>query len=560
MKHFGLLMIMVMGIGMGMVHCGAVVKKFAADQMKDPAGRMYTSKQESLELSMLGPAVNSSQAESSPIISPDGKTLLFIRLFPHSIGLPESYIYQSQWESNGWSPAVRAEEPLNRLPINELGSMTADGQTLVFSSRKNVGIYSDRGDDSSKVHKSISAGIQVAVKKEGQFEIVETIRFFQGRKTVPYKNIFGSYSQMPEPSFVNPTLSSDGATLLFGCDVEGGYGGFDLYMSRRNPDGTWQEPVNLGGRINTVGNEICPFLHADNQTLYFSSNGLPGIGLYDIYRSVMQSDGWSYPELIGSPISSPSADVGFSIAARGDSAWMASNRNHPNNIFDYDIFAMPVQPGFAPQSVLMLSGTVTDGGTVTDRGAGKPMECPITIEDLGQARRLYQMQSDFITGHYAVTLPKGCHYSISASKPGYTFFSADLDLSGTIPERERRLDIVLWPIKKGIHLTLHNLFFDLNSDRIKPESELELQRTANLLKNYTQFQIEIAGHTDSTGTVAYNKKLSEKRALAVKKRLSELGIPSATLKAVGYGPDLPIAPNDSEESRAKNRRVELVFQ
>lgn len=553
MKHIALIL---MGIGLclGLIHCGSVIKKFAAERMKDPAGRLYMTKEEGLELSMLGPAINSSQAESSPIISPDGRTLFFIRLFPHSIGLPESYIYWSQRKENGWSEALRMEEPFNQLPINELGSITSDGQMLVFSSRKNVGIYSDQGGDTSKIYKSIGAGIQIAIKKKGWFQVVEEVKFFKGRKTVPYKNIFGSYSQMPEPSFVNPTISSDGTMLLFGCDVEGGYGGFDLYISRKGKDGNWQVPVNLGSRLNTVGNEICPFLHADNKTLYFSSNGLPGIGLYDIYRTVKQSDGWSHPELIGSPVSSPAADVGFSISARADSAYVASNRNHPDNIFDYDIFALPVKASFGPQTVMMLTGKITDGLTQ------HPLESSVEIENLSLAQKLYRMQSDYHTGHYAVTLPKGQNYAVSASKPGYTFFSTHLDLSKTITQTTVNYDIVLWPIKKGATLTLHNLFFDFNSDKIKPESDLELLRTAELLNDYAQFQIEIAGHTDNVGTAAYNKKLSDKRADAVKKRLSTMGIPASRLKAIGYGSEKPIAPNDTDKNKAKNRRVELIFK
>jgi outer membrane protein OmpA-like peptidoglycan-associated protein len=204
--------------------------------------------------------------------------------------------------------------------------------------------------------------------------------------------------------------------------------------------------------------------------------------------------------------------------------------------------------------VVLLSGTVLNQQT------GKvPEDASVTYEDLSNGKVLGQAKPDPTTGKYKLVLPYGKNYGITAKAKGLIPTSTNLDLTtmrGRYLELDDR-DLSMVPLVKGNTATINNLFFDLGKATLKPESEPELKRILQVMKENMALVIEISGHTDNTGSDEINNKLSLERANAVKENLLKGGIDQARIRTKGYGKSKPKADNATEEGRQINRRVEI---
>ncbi len=541
-RTIGMMMILLMS-SVFIVSCGAISKSLYSSIFgSEPEGRKKIQKTEDVTIKKLTNKVNSESSESNPVVSPDGKTLYFSR----SAGsdLFHFTIFKSSLENGDWTKALEMTNPPNIDDQNFIGSVTSDKQSLVFTYKPASG----RNNNT----------IAFAKKINGKWEVTEEINFFKGKynqlnaKGWGFNIFSGKFDVEAESDHSFPFISADGTKLFFCSNSQSGYGGIDIYLTEKVADGNWGEPKNLGATINTKGLELSPFFHPDNKTLYFTSNGHPGIGKMDVYKSVYEKGQWSTPILIGAPISSPEVEMSFSMDAAGDVAYFTSDRIE---IANGDIYQTTVSKDAKPaRGAVILTGIVTDGIT------NSPLEAEVVIEDLKTQKVIAKLQSDFSTGAYNVTLPKDAEYSISVDKTDYTFYSINLEISAGISEKTITRDIVLYPIKKGTKLVLNNLFFDVNSDKLQDESKLELDRVIKILRSYKDFNIEIGGHSDNIGKASYNKELSKKRAISVMKYLVQNGISQSKLTAEGYGFEKPVATNDTEEGRKQNRRVELLFK
>lgn len=347
-------------------------------------------------------------------------------------------------------------------------------------------------------------------------------------------------------------LSSDGKTLYFASKRSGGAGGSDIWKSEMQKDGRWGQPVNLGDSINTPGNEMAPYIHADTKTFYFSSDGHAGLGGYDLFISRMQDDGtWEKAVNLGSPVNSKANDINIFIHIDGSHAWISSDRE--GGCGGFDIYEFETTPYIKPQQVVYVKGTVTD------KTNKKPLQAHVDLTNLDQNKSVILMQSDPQDGSFFIPVYPGTEYAFNISKNGYLFYSENYDLKDTLLFTSIEKIFELTPIEQGNSMVLKNLFFDFDSDSIKPSSYSELYLLVELLHENPEIKISINGHTDSVGSDIYNKTLSENRALAVRNYLIKRDIDPSRLFSKGFGASQPIEPNETPEGRAINRRTEIVI-
>jgi outer membrane protein OmpA-like peptidoglycan-associated protein len=346
-----------------------------------------------------------------------------------------------------------------------------------------------------------------------------------------------------------PSLSPDKRDLYFASRRFGGYGGSDIYVSHLGSNGRWSEPENLGPEINTSADETEPFIHADNQTLYFVSNGLPGYGDADIFLMRKMADGkWSKPQNLGYPINTINTDGTLVIAADGVTTYFSSNRSDSRG--GQDIYSFDMRPEMRPYKTLWIKGKVFDKKTT----AGIPST--VELIDLATKQTISRVQTDE-TGNYLITLPVGKDYAFNVNRKGYLFYSDNYSLKNKNSDSTYEKNIPLQPIEINAAVVLKNIFFDFKKFELKNESQVELDKLVQFLKDNPTVKILIEGHTDNIGTAADNLKLSENRAKSVIKYLVNNRIAAERLTAKGFGATKPIADNKIEEGRALNRRTEV---
>lgn len=389
-----------------------------------------------------------------------------------------------------------------------------------------------------------------------------------------------------------PSITPDGSTMYYASRRPGTIeGSEDIYVLYRDQNGSWTRPINLGEPVNSRFNDRSPFISADGKTLYFSSNGHPGHGNYDLFMTRKLEDGsWSVPVNLGSPINAFGEDAFLSIPARGDTVYYSTQRDDARG--DMDIYKAQLPTEFRPGPITVVAGRVIDKETKA------PLAAAIQVTDLAEDQLVAVYRSNKVTGKFFIPLGTGKHYGITAEAPGYVFYSENYQVADTIPYKEIVHDLPLTPlktiatrdirkdtsktrdttkrdiakrdtIKRDIAkrdttkradraiVTLNNIFFDLNRATLRKESITELRNLTRMLKQNPDVRIEIAGHTDSTGTDAINDKLSHDRANAVRDYLVRQGIDEKRLTAKGYGSRVPVASNTTEEGRQQNRRTEF---
>ena len=485
--------------------------QFAVDYAKAHTNNSYI-----FEPKNLGGGINTEESEYFPSLTIDGKEMIFTR----RIGGRNEDFFGSVKKGNTWDKAFHLQGNIN-TPQNEgAQNISQDGKWLVFT-----GCYRPDGFGSCDIYISYltatgwSASINLGNKiNSDQWE-------------------------------TQPCLSPDKRDLYFASKRTGGYGGSDIYVSHLQTNGSWSKPENLGPEINTAGDEFSPFIHADNQTLYFTSNGLQGYGEQDIFLTRRTGDGkWSKPENLGYPINTINTESTIFISADGQTAYYSSDRSDSKG--GLDIYSFEMRPDIRPFKTLWIKGKVFD--KKTDAGL------PSTVEliDLASKRAISRVQTDE-TGNYLITLPAGKDYAFNVNRRGYLFYSDNYSLKDKSPDSTYEKNISLQPIEVNAAIVLKNIFFDYNRYDLKPQSQVELDKVVQLLQDNPTVKIQIEGYTDNIGNAADNLKLSQNRAKAVINYLVKKNISITRLTAKGFGAAKPIAGNETEEGRAQNRRTEL---
>jgi outer membrane protein OmpA-like peptidoglycan-associated protein/YHS domain-containing protein len=364
-----------------------------------------------------------------------------------------------------------------------------------------------------------------------------------------------------------PSISSDGKTLYFSSDRKGSRGGKDLWSATRNTDGSWSVPKNLGTKINSKGHEKAPFIHADGQTLYFLSMGHAGMGEEDVFMARKQLDGtWGEPKNLGYPINTTSSEGPIIVSIDGKTAYFSTNRNdYEGAQGKMDIYSFEMAKSLRPQPVTYVKAKVKDDDS------GKALSASVEIIDLETGKILSKSKSD-CEGEFVITLPIGKNYMMNVSKDGYLFHSENFALTEkkkiaepfllkidliSIPEDLANTGETAKPKSKPI--ILNNVFFETGSAALRQLSMLELNRLKNLLEANASLKIQINGHTDNVGEQAANLELSTNRAKTVYNYLIENGIAVNRLNFKGFGESESIATNTTPEGRQKNRRTEFVI-
>lgn len=472
----------------------------------------------------LGQGVNSAGDDLMPMLSADERFLYFTRMNMYNNGkMADEDIYVSKWNASAFDLATPISEMVNTLQYNE-------GAHCISPSNKYLFFTScDRPD------------------RVGGCDIYFTKR--TGNDWDRPKNLWIPVNSKGWDS--QPCIAADGRTLYFVSNRPGGYGGMDIYVSTIDNTGKWSEPQNLGPTINTEGNEERPFIHPDGYTLYFSSDGAEGMGKQDLFMSRKQTDGtWGKPQNFGYPINTAGDEIGIYVSTDGKSAYFASEQ--PDTYGGMDIYKFDMPENLKPYKTTFVKGIVRD----KDNGA--PLLANLKFIELSSGLVYTASSTDAKTGEYLVTLPLGKNYACQVSKDGYLFYSENFSLQNVTSTEPFYLNINLSKIQPGGTVILQNIFFGSNKYDLLEESKSELNTLIDLLQKNPTMKIEIGGHTDNTGKETDNSILSQKRAESVVQFLTEKGIAADRLTAKGYASSKPIAPNTTEEGKAKNRRTEFT--
>lgn len=475
--------------------------------------------------------VNSEFSELRPLISPDGKTLYFSRRnHPGNVGGVKDYedIWYSEMDTvtGEWMEAQNIGGTLNNEGPNFISSVTPDGNTVVLL----------LGNEYKKNGK-MAAGVSISTKNsDGTWSKPQTLE------------IPNNYNLAERANFY---LANNRKAILMSVEREDSYGNRDLYVSFRESDDQWTEPLNLGKTINTASEESAPFLAADDETLYFSSEGFSGYGGSDIFVTRRLDDSWqnwTEPENLGPDINSDKDDEFFNMPASGNYAYYSRAITEEN----MDIYRIELPVFYKPAPVVVVKGFVYNSKT------NEPVEAKIFYEKLPEGTEIGIARSEEGTGAYQIVLPSGEKYGYLAEAEGFLSINANIDLTEQEEYQELEQDLYLVPIEKDQTLVMNNVFFDFDKSVLREGSYPELRRILEFLKENETIKIEVSGHTDSYGNAAYNKNLSERRAKAVYGFFIENDIAPDRITAVGHGETQPIVSTDLNISgQQDNRRVEF---
>ena len=469
--------------------------------------------------------VNALMLQYFPVLTADQQSLIFTGRKGLSANYDED-LYIAEKDVNGeWSQPVSISNMIN-TPTNEgTCTISGDGRTLIFTSclgRKGYG----------------SCDLFISYKIGDEWTKPKNLG----------SNINSSYWES------QPSLSADGRTLYFVSDRPGGLGKRDIYVSYLKKDGTWSPPVNLSKPINTEDDEVSPFIHANGQTLYFASDGHPGFGSFDLFYSELSDNVWQEPENLGYPINNYEEQVSLFVTSDGKKGYY-SNENLSNRVgaksvlYEFDM----------PEKIQVSNKSNFVKGRVIDSETREYISARVELFDLLGNEMVSAVNSDKVSGEYLMVITEGKEYALYVNKTGYLFKSLAFDYKEQSRLEPVTIDIYLDPIKSGTATVLNNLFFDIDKYELKDKSITELEKVRRFLKENPTVKIGIAGHTDDSGSASYNKELSLNRAKSVYRYLIDQGIEERRLKFRGYGQEKPVVPNDSEENKQKNRRIEFVI-
>lgn len=487
---------------------------FAAEAVKNPVP---------FDPKPMNNLINTNHAEYLASFTADENTMIFTRRLRNQ---EDFYIAIF---TNGILQSVDALDDLN-TPLNEgAHTISSDGKEIIFTVCENRVTFG-------------GCDLYTANKVDGQW----------GKA----KNLGSEINT--ESWDAEPALSGDGMSLYFSSDRSGGIGKSDIWKSERKEDGSWSAPTNLGSIINTPENDESPYIHRDNVTMYFRSEGHIGMGGFDLFMSkrAFEKAPWSAPENLGYPINTSSNEGALSLNLEGDVAYYASDQNEAKGT---DIYTFSMPKSLRPKRTTYLAFTVVDDET------DQPIKSQIILQPLADDEIKIELMVDE-QGKRIIPLPIGRNYSITVDQPGYIFYSDYVSLDSITSELkptfyEVRLHKIPRPntVINTEPIVLHNIYFDTGSSELLSTSDGEISRLTSLLDGNPNMHIQIIGHTDNVGSDQDNLDLSVARAKAVYQALIQKGITANRLKFIGKGETQPIVENDTKEGQQRNRRTEFII-
>lgn len=462
--------------------------------------------------------INTHSKQYFPVFTADNETLFFTAVEDNG----DENIYASTYSDGEYSTPKLMNGGINSTNNEGTCSITSDGRTMVFTSCEGRSSFG-------------SCDLYITYKTGEQWSNPQNIG-----------------SSVNSPYWESqPALSSDGKLLFFASERPGGFGRKDLWLSQLNAKGNWTNAVNLGNRINTTSDDISPFIHANGTTIFFSSNGRRSFGGFDIFMANIVDGNFEEPQNLGYPINNAEDQVSLFVTSDGKTAFYASDDKKRIDLFSFEI----------PESIKAKYKKVNYlKGIVTDKITGKPVSASIQLVDLTSQKILLSTMSDAVSGEYVLVLPHGNRYAIHANRDGYLFKSLNVDVSETERSEGKKVDIVLEEMKKEANIVLSNIFFDSGSSVLRSDSYFELDKLAKLLEENQDIVAKINGHTDDVGNENDNLLLSQARAEAVAAYLVTKQIEQKRIIPLGFGEAFPLLPNQNEDNRQVNRRIEFSIQ
>jgi outer membrane protein OmpA-like peptidoglycan-associated protein len=509
----------------------------------DTSGKLIAQKENVInattivKIENLGSKVNTDLPELRPTVSADGNILFFIcENNPQNTKYNSIRNSQDIWyairDTNGiWSKAEHMPAPLNSYFYNAVFWISPDNNRILIRNAFIDGDYVGNGVSMS------------SLDKDGYWSKPEMLKI---------RN-YGKYDRGRQNG---ATMAHDGQTLLLYMSEDKGSVLNDIYVCFLQKDGTWSEPKTLGKKINLPKyDEMTPYLAADGVTMYFSSNRPGGYGDNDIWMTKRLDSTWqkwSDPVNLGEPINTEDWDAFFTLDAGGEYAYLTSSFN---TIGESDIVRVKLLERERPDPVVLVSGNVYNKKT------NQPLGASLIYETLPDGQEAGNGISNPTDGSFKVVLPYDKNYSIRATADHFFAVSENLNLDSLIKAgyKEIHKDLYLVPIEIGQVVRLNNVFFDFDKWDLRPESYVELNRVVKLLEENPAIEIEMSAHTDARGTDDYNFKLSDNRARSVMEYIISKGIPQSRIRSQGYGETKPVVPNDTDENRQLNRRVEFTI-
>jgi OOP family OmpA-OmpF porin len=489
-----------------------------------------------LKIENLGKSVNTVYPELRPTVSADGNLLFFIcENNPHNTKFSSVPNSQDIWFSEKdtltgkWSRAVHLGYPLNTVQYNAVYWISPDNNRILIRGAFMNGAYNGKGVSMCTLTRN-------------------------GNWSEPDALIIKNYYKYDRGHISGATMAHDGQTLLLYMTPEQGSPDNDIYVCFLTKDGTWTEPKTLGKKINSPEtNEMTPYLASDGVTMYFSSNRQGGLGDNDIWMTKRLDNSWqkwSEPINLGSPINTEKWDAFFTLDAGGEYAYLTTTLN---TFGEEDIVRVKLLEKEKPNPVLLVSGNVYNIKT------REPLSASLVYETLPDGTVVGNAVSGATDGAFKIVLPFDKNYSIRASADHFFAISENLNLDSLVKAgyKEIHKDLYLAPIEIGQVVRLNNVFFDFDKYDLRSESFVELDRVVTLLKENPAIEIEMSAHTDSKGSDEYNMVLSDNRAKSVREYIVSKGIAANRIVSQGYGETRPVSTNETDDGRQLNRRVEF---
>ena len=466
----------------------------------------------------LSSSVNRYLTQYFPTLTIDNNTLIFTKRAGASGSYDEDLVV-SYREAGIWSPATLLSNNIHSEFNEGAASISADGRTLIFT-------MCDKGQTFGNCDLFIS-------RKYGEvWSNPENLG-----KVVNSKNWDSQ-----------PSLGADGNILYFSSDRSGGMGKRDIWYTQR-VDNTWIQPKNMGNIINTLKDDVTPFIHTNGENLVFASNGRVGFGGYDLYVSEQKEGKWQTPRNLGNAVNNNLDQLSFIISADGSMAYFSQDFKKADGKLKTKIVQLPII-----NDSLVKNTSSYIFGRVRDAISQKAIKAKIELFDIFTNKLKYSTYSDSISGEYFFALNEGLSYGVYAGAKGYFFEDFRFDIQNSSSGQPDTLDIILSPLEVGATMILENIYFDLASYELTLNSQSELEIVAGFLVE-NQVNIQIEGHTDQSGDPQYNQMLSEQRAKAVYDFLIASGIPSDQLTFIGLGSKHPVESDPTLSDQ--NRRIEF---
>ncbi len=491
--------------------------------------------------------VSSSSDEYLPVLSPDNETMFYTRKYQKD---GKSVLDKYEVEEFTWSKRSAIGSPFDKGKALPSPFNVGDNYGGATISVNNKEMYVTVCRPGKQGYNNCDIYVSRYSKSYNEATGQEELLWSELENLGPNVNTDDGWESQP-------SLSADGRTLYFATaratstDNNSGGKSIDIFYTTKDQNGNWGKAKGLGQTINGPGNEKSPFMHGDSRTLYFSADGLPGVGGYDIYFSKLSDNGkWSKPRNIGVPINTTQDEHGLIVATDGTLAYYASSKIQGAKGFDIYGFELP--DAAKPEKVLLVKGSVKDD-------AGQLVEDARIELNYLESKRVDRIAIDQEDGSYATIVNverEPVVMTIESEEHAFKaqLFNEEKAAKGLVAE----VDIELKEVSIGQTYAIDDIKYATSSSDISEGSKAVLTMFAAYLNKNQSLKIAIHGHTDNVGKTADNLTLSTERAFEVMKYLQEQGVPAESMSFKGFGSSKPVADNATAEGKAKNRRTEFV--